>query len=156
MNHAMKEKYFANGLQEFLSDEYFFVGVMMGIALLQNGQLPCFLPLDVIDRLVNRQEEDKCIINLQRGRDVFGLIRVFRGKPILFHLLRPSNASLTSAMLLKLLKPAFSPDGSTACSKEKEVYACFVKGSRGASSRLHLSTIYHICPWRSIPKVNRN
>ena len=24
MNHAMKEKYFANGLREFLSDEYFF------------------------------------------------------------------------------------------------------------------------------------
>lgn len=35
INHAMKEKYFANGLREFLSDEYFFVGVMMGIALLQ-------------------------------------------------------------------------------------------------------------------------
>ena len=58
MNHAMKEKYFANGLREFLSDEYYFIGVMMGIALLQNGQLPCFLPLDVIDRLVNRQEQD--------------------------------------------------------------------------------------------------
>ena len=138
MNHAMKEKYFANGLREFLSDEYYFIGVMMGIALLQNGQLPCFLPLDVIDRLVNRQEQDKCIINLQRGLNMFGLTRVFRYKPIMLHLLRPSNASLTSAMLLKLLKPAFSPDGSTACSKEKEVYACFVKYVRQvASGRRH-------------------
>ncbi|PFX17859.1 hypothetical protein AWC38_SpisGene17805 [Stylophora pistillata] len=34
LNHAMKEKNFANGLREFLSDEYFFVGVMMGVALL--------------------------------------------------------------------------------------------------------------------------
>lgn len=137
MNHAMKEKYFANGLREFLSYECFFVGVMMGVALLQNGQLPCILPLDVIDRLVNKQE-DKCIINLQQGLDVFGLVRVFRGKPILLHLLRPSNASLTSAMLLKLLKPVFSPDGSTACSKEKEVYACFVKYvHQVASGRRH-------------------
>lgn len=67
MNHARKEKYFANGLREFLSYEYFFVGVMMGVALLQNGQLPCILPLDVIDRLVNKQEEDKCIINFTAG-----------------------------------------------------------------------------------------
>lgn len=34
MNQAMKEKYFANGLREFLADDYFFVVVMMGIALL--------------------------------------------------------------------------------------------------------------------------
>ena len=129
---------FSNGLREFLSDEYFFVGVMIGIALLQNGQLPCFLPLDVIDRLVNRQEEDKCIINLQRGLDVFGLTRVFRYKPVWLHLLRPRNAVLTSEMLLKLLKLAFSPDRCTACSKEKEVYACFVKYVRQvASGRRH-------------------
>ena len=37
MNHAMKEKYFANGLREFLADAYFFVVVMIGIAFLQNG-----------------------------------------------------------------------------------------------------------------------
>lgn len=138
MNHALKDKYFSNGLREFLSDEYFFVGVMMGIALLQNGQLPCFLPLDVIDRLINKQEEDKCIINLQRGLDVFGLTRVFRHKPVMLHLLRPTNAALTSAVLLKLLKPVFSPDMSTAYSKEKEVYACFVKYVRQlASGRRH-------------------
>ena len=66
MNHATKEKYFANGLREFLADDYFFVGVMIGIALLQNGQLPCFLPLHVIDKLVNKREVDKCVINIQR------------------------------------------------------------------------------------------
>ena len=71
--------------------------------------------LDVTDRLVNKQEEDKCIISLQQGLDVFELVRVFRSKPILLHLLRPSDASLTFAMLLKLLKLVFPPDGSTAC-----------------------------------------
>ena len=70
MNHAMKEKYFANGLREFLADDYFFVGVMIGIALKKKGQLPCFLPLHVIDRLVNKREVDKCVINIQRGLDV--------------------------------------------------------------------------------------
>lgn len=31
INYVMKEKYFVNGLREFFLDEYFFVGVMMGI-----------------------------------------------------------------------------------------------------------------------------
>ncbi|CAH3044864.1 unnamed protein product, partial [Porites lobata] len=78
MNHAMKEKYFANGLREFLADDYFFVGVMIGTALLQNGQLPYFLPLHVIDRLVNKREVDKCVINIQWGLDVFKLTRYVR------------------------------------------------------------------------------
>lgn len=127
MNHAMKEKYFANGLREFLADDYFFVGVMIGIAYLQNGQLRCFLPCDVIDRLVNKREVDKCVINIQRGLDVFHLTRVFRQKPVMPHLLRLSNATLTSAVLLKLLKPAFAQDGSTAYTKEKRSLCLFLK-----------------------------
>lgn len=31
MNYVMKEKYFVNGLWEFFLDEYYFIGVMMGI-----------------------------------------------------------------------------------------------------------------------------
>ena len=37
----------------------------------------------------------------------------------MLHLLRPSNASLTSAMLLKLLKPAFSPDAGPQPAQKK-------------------------------------
>lgn len=135
MNHAMKEKYFANGLREFLADDYFFVGVMIGIARLKNGQLPCFLPLHVIDRLANKREVDKCIINIQRGLDVFKLTRVFRHKPIMPHLLRPSNATLTSAVLLKLLKPAFAQDGSTAYTKEIRGLCLFCQVCASSSQR---------------------
>ena len=103
------------------------------------------LPLDVIDRLVNKREVNNCVINIQRGLDVFKLTRVFRHKPIMPHLLRPSNATLTSAVPLKLLKPAFAQDGSTAYTKEKKVYACFVKYVRqvanGRRRPLRLSSI---------------
>lgn len=135
MNHAMKEKYFANGLREFLADDYFFVGVMIGTALLQNGQLPYFLPLHVIDRLVNKREVDKCVINIQWGLDVFKLTRVFRNKPIMPHPLRPSNATLSSVVLLKLLKPAFAQDGSTAYAKEKRGLCLFRKVCASSSQR---------------------
>ena len=60
-------------------------------------------------------------------------------------ILSPSNASLTSGMLLKLLKPAFSPDRSTVCLKEKETYACFVKDVRHvASGRRHPLSLSYI------------
>ena len=49
MNLAIKEKYFHHGLREHLSDDYFYVGIMMG-ALLQNGQLPTFLPVNCNNR----------------------------------------------------------------------------------------------------------
>ena len=63
MNVAMKEKYFDNGLRELLSDEYYYVGVMLGIALLQNGQLPTFMPVDVIEKLRHRYQRLKEISN---------------------------------------------------------------------------------------------
>ena len=44
MGHAKsgKEKYFDHGLKEHISDDYFCVGIMLGIALLQNEHLPTF------------------------------------------------------------------------------------------------------------------
>lgn len=43
-NMNIKQKYFEHGLQSHLSEDYFLVGQMVGIALLQNGQLPVFIP----------------------------------------------------------------------------------------------------------------
>ena len=92
---------------------------MVGIALLQNGQLPAFMPADVIDNLVSSQTGNPCIVNLQRGLNVFGLARIMQKFPILLHLLRPNNLELAARMVLKLLAPTFSEEGSTAYLKEK-------------------------------------
>jgi len=40
MNRAMKEKYFDSGLKEHLSDDYYNVGLMTGISILQGGIIP--------------------------------------------------------------------------------------------------------------------
>lgn len=133
MNAAMKEKYFDKGLREFLSIEYVYVGVMIGIALLQNGQLPSFLPHDICEKLLH-PSSDKCIINLQKGLYKFGLYKIMQKAPILLHLLHPTNRSLTTQIVLQMLSPLFSPDGSTALSKEKELYSLFVKYVREVSS----------------------
>lgn len=110
MNMAIKDKYFNKGLREHLADEYCYVGVMMGIALLQNGQLPCYMPLDAIDKL--NTVTSKCISNIQTGLDVFGLAKIMRKFPILLHLLRPTNHRLTPKNLIRLLQPTFSEGGT--------------------------------------------
>ena len=110
MNMAIKDKYFNKGLREHLADEYCYVGVMMGIALLQNGQLPCYMPLDAIDKLTT--VTSKCISNIQTGLDVFGLAKIMRKFPILLHLLRPTNHCLTPKNLIRLLQPTFSEEGA--------------------------------------------
>ena len=111
MNMAIKDKYFNKGLRENLADEYYHVGVMMRIAFLQNGQLPCYMPLDTIDKLTTVTSK-KCISNIQRGLDVFGLAKIMRKFPILLHLLRPTNHRLTPKNLIRLLQPTFSEEGT--------------------------------------------
>ena len=118
MSLAIKEKYFDNGLGENLSDHYFNVGIMMGIALLRNGQLPTFLPVNVIEELVASRSV-RCIVKLQKGLDVFGFSKIFE-VPILLHLLRPSTHKLAARKLLNLLTPEFSQEGSTSYLREKQ------------------------------------
>ncbi|KAK3754310.1 hypothetical protein QZH41_018743 [Actinostola sp. cb2023] len=133
LNVAIKEKYFDKGLREHLSDDYYNVGIMIGIALLQNGQLPTYMPIDVIEKLVT-STSDNCITNIQRGLNVFGLAKIMQKFPIILHLLRPTHHKLTPKLLLNMLTPRFSEEDSTAFLREKEVYALFVKYVREVGS----------------------
>ena len=47
-NQHIKTKYFDHGLKEHLAEEYFFVGQMAAIALLQNGQAPKYFSEDLL------------------------------------------------------------------------------------------------------------
>lgn len=110
MNAAMKEKYFDTGLREYLAVEYYYVGIMIAVALLQNGQLPTIMPLDVIEKLM-QPTTDKCILNLQRGLNKFGLCRLMQKAPTLLHLLRPTSSRLTAKIVIQMLSPMFAPEG---------------------------------------------
>lgn len=98
----------------------------MGIALLQNEQLPTFLPVNVIEELVT-STNDRCMVNLQQGLGVFWI-----SHDVL------ESASITSsnkAYLTSLLQDYFS----TYCPlnsliREKQVYAFFVKYVQEVSS----------------------
>lgn len=77
MNNAIKEKYFDNGLRVHLADDYYYVGAMIAIALLQNGQLPTFMPSDVIEQLAT-PSSNQCIANIQQGFNTCGLSHIIQ------------------------------------------------------------------------------
>lgn len=106
---------------------------MIGIALLQNGQLPSFISNSVIEQLLVDTDE-KCIVELQKGLNNLGLLQLFKSFPVLLHLLRPNEVALSAKKMLKLLKPEFSEEGSSAISREKQVYGMFVKYVRDVAS----------------------
>ena len=66
MNQAIKQKYFDHGLRPLLAEDYFNVGIMMAIAMLQNGQLPLFVEEDILQQIVSESMcLDPCVAKLQ-------------------------------------------------------------------------------------------
>lgn len=50
-NHEIKVTYFDDGLKEHMSEDYFYVGQMVCIALLQNVQLPVYIPEEILQAI---------------------------------------------------------------------------------------------------------
>ena len=124
MNQLIRRKYFDNGLKDFLSNDYFCVGQMIAIAMLQNGQLRNYLNEELLTSITQAGETNQCIIEMQKGLQTLGMLTVFRRQPIILHLLRPgAQKPLTVQSLLQLVKARFSEEGSNACKREKEFYA---------------------------------
>ena len=68
VNKAIKKKKkIDNGLRDILADEYFFVGIMVAIALFQNGQLPVYMPETTIQSIFGSIDTSPCILKLREG-----------------------------------------------------------------------------------------
>lgn len=44
----MKAKCFDNGLRQFLSQDYFYVGIMIAVAMIKKGQMPAFIEYHIL------------------------------------------------------------------------------------------------------------
>eukprot|EP00794_Sanderia_malayensis_P008538 gene8538-9450_t len=134
MNHAIKEKYFDHGLREMLAEDYYYVGIMIAVALLQNGQLPVFMEENITQHIISTSL-DQCIIQLQRGLEMLGMYSAFQQLPMLCNLLRPgAPMALNVQKLLQLLQARFSEEGSNSRKHEKECYQMFIKYIREVAS----------------------
>jgi len=144
-NQETKKKYFDNGLKEHLAEDYFFIGQMAAIALLQNGQVPRYFPEKCLqDIFVSEDESSDCISQLKKGMDTLGIHKFGRKHPIFLHLLRPSTSRLTVPILIHLLQPSFAETGSNARMYENQVYSKFIKYVREVSSGRRVTTLPNI------------
>ena len=145
VNKAIKKKKkkenFDNELRDLLADKYFFVGIMVAIALFENGQLPVYMHETTIQSIFGSNDTSPCILKLREGLHVFYLDILMKELRVLQHLLHPNLMPLNAKMILQILKPNFSPDGSTAFSREKSVYGLFVKYVRSSTSKWNMRLI---------------
>ena len=146
-NQKIQLKYFEQGLKEHLASDYFYVGQMAAIALLQNGQLPVYFPETALLNIFADPypSTHPCISSLQKGLDSLGIHAAGRKFPQLLDLFIPSvNAKLSVKKLLQLLTPKFSEKGSNTLKYEKIVYACFVKYVREVASGRRVTKLENI------------
>lgn len=108
-----------------MSEDYYYIGQMVCIALLQNGQLPVYIPEEILQAIfIEDLELPPCVRELKCGMDTLGIPMFGRKFPILLYLLRPSSIiSLSVRHLLFLLKPDFSEEGSNMLIHEKAIYS---------------------------------
>ena len=110
---------------------------MASIALLQNGQLPTYIPEKILHAIFvdEGQHVSPCVLELRRGMDTLEIHMFGRKFPMFLYLLRsPTSTKLSVRKFLFLLKADFSEEGSNDVSHEKAVYNQFVKYVREAYS----------------------
>ncbi len=120
MNKEMQSEYFENCFREQLCEEYYYVGIMCMMALIQNGQSPRIFPPEVLEKLFDQSPiTSASMFHLQRGFQVLGILDVFHTFPILKNLLQPASTALTAKKVIQTLQQQFSAEGSSSCSREK-------------------------------------
>eukprot|EP00794_Sanderia_malayensis_P002401 gene2401-2765_t len=141
LNREIKAKYFDHDLRHLLSKDYFYVGQIFAIALLQNGQIPSFLSEAMLQELVAISLSNQCVEEIQNGLETLGMCSALKKFPKLLHLMRTSGNSdnLTVQKLLQLFKPKFSEEGSNAFQKEKAVYHLYVRYLREIAANRRVS-----------------
>ena len=86
----------------------------------------------ILQELAVVSSSNQCIKEIQSGLKTLGMCSAFIKFPQLLKLMKRSsrNVRLTVQKLLKLLKPAFSEEGTNAFQQKKAIYSLFVLYTR--------------------------
>lgn len=146
MMQIIARDYFDGGLKDYKREDYKFVGLLMGLSILQNGKIPRFMEEDMLKNVFGQRSDMRCVKDIQDGLSEVGVYQVAHAFPILLHIFRKNeNNQLTIKQLTRLLKPSFSEIGSNKRALENEVYGKFLKYMReSASGRRGSISLGHI------------
>lgn len=132
----IKDKYFGNGLNDLIVEEYEFVGIIMALSILQYGPVPRFVLEEILQQTFSEAPPGPCIAEFPKGFMKLGLNEVAKSLPLFLHLMRSNDANQFSRkQLVFLLKISFSEKGTIARKYENGVYAVltkYVRESAGA------------------------
>ena len=125
MNREMKVKFFDHGLREQFAEDYFYVGVMCGISLIQGGQVPNIFPNEILDAVFSSDTfHSTCIQHLQQGFQVFGLLEIFHSFPIMQNLFKSKQHPLTAKDLCRFFNLSSLKKAHHPCIEKKEYMEC--------------------------------
>ena len=92
VNREMKAKYFDNGLRLYLSHDYFYVGITIAVAMLQNGQMPAFIEDHILQEILSAKKSiDPCVSEMKAGLEQLGMLSALQQLPALIYLPRPGS-----------------------------------------------------------------
>ena len=133
--NAVKAKYFDSGWRSHVAADYEVVGLVLALSVLQNGLMPRFIPVELLEDVFNSDTNNPCVKSLQKGMDKVGLCQFVKEFPSLHFLFQDSSAYVLSFKRLAcLLEPTFSEEGSNSRSFESSVYSTFIKYAREVAS----------------------
>ena len=116
VNREMKAKYFNNGLRQYLSQDYFYVGIMIAVAMLQNGQMPAFIENHILQEILSTNKTlDPCVSEMKAGLEKLGMLSAPQQHP---------TVKIAVPRLLQMLEPNFSEEGSNAIRMRKSIILC--------------------------------
>ena len=131
----IKENYFNGRLKEEVADEYIMCGTLMGLSMIQHGNIPQFLGEDILDELVYSSAPSICLSQLRTGLQSVGIFQLMSNLPQFLQLFMPSNSgALTVKELINLLPPCFSEEGTNDRYLQKNLYNSYIRYVREVSA----------------------
>jgi len=124
------EKYFNKDglLREDLMKDYFYIGRLMALSILQNGPIPRFLTEVQLNEVFFNPNPNLCMNEIRKSFEEFGIYQITKAFPLFIHLFRPNPlAKLTMKRLISVMNPQFSEDGTNMRKFEGEMFALLCK-----------------------------
>ena len=146
-----EKDYFDCSLKEQLSNDHVFLGTVMALSSLQNGDITKFLSEDHLQEVLGSGQPSECLGKLRNGFNKVGIYQIANALPTFLHQFHPSPASVLSRWKLPyLFKLQFSEVRSNARTDENSTYQAFLRYVQEAASGPRESvTLSHILQFAS-------
>ncbi|XP_060587126.1 uncharacterized protein LOC132742678 [Ruditapes philippinarum] len=129
------QKKFFDPIRDWIDNkEYETIGKIFALSMLQNGRLPRLFSAEILEEFFGDRPRST-LIALGQGMDALGMFQILKTHQFMQHLMTPrDDLHLTLKMILHLMKPVFSSEGSNKRVVESTIFQKFIKYLREVES----------------------